>query len=65
MPLFIKKNNDEGTDFYFMGFVTPRNDTFKETTIEGEKNKKVPIVKVVFSMNDLVEENIYNYITKL
>lgn len=65
MPLFIKRNNDEGADFYFMGFVTPKNETFKETTIEGEKGKKVPIVKVVFSMNDLVKENIYNYITKL
>jgi hypothetical protein len=24
LPLFIKKNNDQGTDFYFMGVMKPQ-----------------------------------------
>lgn len=64
IPLFVRRN-EKVENFYFMGFVTPRDETFDETAIDGDNNMKVPIVTVVFSMNDLVEENIYNYITKL
>ncbi|WP_040254914.1 DUF3427 domain-containing protein, partial [Psychroserpens mesophilus] len=30
MPLFIKKNNDEGIEFYFIGDVTPIEGSFVE-----------------------------------
>ncbi len=64
MPLFVKKSNDEGKDFYYMGDVTPLENSFEQAFIPDGKGKKVSLVKVRFSMNNPVEENIYSYITE-
>ena len=63
LPLFMKKHNGEGTDFYYMGDVKPIDNTFEETTIQNDKNKDVPVVKVVLELKTPVESSIYNYIT--
>jgi superfamily II DNA or RNA helicase/HKD family nuclease len=63
LPLFMKKHNGEGTDFYYMGDVKPIDNSFKETTITNDKDKDVPVVKVILEMTKPVEDSIYNYIT--
>lgn len=63
LPLFIQKNNDEGIEFYYMGDVTPIEDSFKETTMMNDKEKKVAVVKLIFKMLIPVELNLYNYLT--
>lgn len=60
LSLFIKKDNDEGTDFYYIGEVTPMK--FSQSTILGDKGESVPIVQVIFSMNQPVESFIYEYL---
>ncbi len=57
IPLFIKKNNDEGNDFYYMGDVSPRQDSFEQTSISGTS-----VVKVEFDMHHEVRADIYNYL---
>ena len=64
LPLFIKKNNDEGTDFYYMGDITPIENSFVQTTMPSDSGKDVSVVKVKFSMNQPVEDSIYDYLTK-
>jgi|26BtaG_2_1085354.scaffolds.fasta_scaffold05277_1 superfamily II DNA or RNA helicase len=59
IPLFIKKDNDEGKDFYYMGDVSPRLDSFEQTSISG-----VSTVKVQFDMHSEVRGDIYNYLLK-
>jgi superfamily II DNA or RNA helicase len=61
--LFIKKSNDEGTDFYYMGDIVPIDESFKQSTLKDDNNNDVSVVKVLFSMNSPVEDNIYDYIT--
>lgn len=63
LPLFMKKHNGEGTDFYFMGDVKPIDESFEETTIKNDQNKDVPVVKVVLELVTPVERTIYNYLT--
>lgn len=63
LPLFMKKHNGEGTDFYFMGDVKPINESFEETTIKNDLNKDVPVVKVILELETPVESSIYNYLT--
>jgi hypothetical protein len=63
IPLFIKKSNDEGTDFYYMGEVTPIADSFEDATMKNDKGKKVSVVKIKFNMDYPVEDSIYEYIT--
>jgi hypothetical protein len=64
LPLFIKKSNDEGTDFYYMGDITPVDESFKQTTMPDGKGNKVSVVQMKFLMNQPVEDSIYEYLTK-
>jgi superfamily II DNA or RNA helicase/HKD family nuclease len=63
LPLFIKKSNDEGTDFYYMGDVSPIAEQFEQTTMPSLDGKKISVVKVLFQMHNPVEETIFNYLT--
>ncbi len=63
IPLFIKKHNDEGTEFYFMGDVTPIDGSFAQTTISDDNGGQVSVVKVKFLLNSPVEDSLYNYLT--
>ena len=63
LPLFMKKNNGEGTDFYFMGDVKPIDNSFSETTIKNDNDKNIPVVKVILELKNPVESTIYNYLT--
>ena len=63
LPLFIKKSNDEGSKFYYMGEVKPIKESFIETFISDGKGNKVSLVKIIFKLSHQVEENLYDYIT--
>tara|TARA_B100000809_G_scaffold263392_1_gene316517 strand:- start:9663 stop:13115 length:3453 start_codon:yes stop_codon:yes gene_type:complete len=63
LPLFIKKNNDEGSEFYFMGDMYPNKNKVEQTKIENDKKKKVSVVKIRFNLEHSVPDNLYNYIT--
>jgi superfamily II DNA or RNA helicase len=64
LPLFIKKTKqDEGREFYYMGDVTPIEDSFEETTMKNNNNQNISVVKMVFKMLTPVETNLYNYLT--
>lgn len=65
IPLFIKKNNDEGMEFYFMGDITPIKKSIELTSMQNDKKKNVSVVKMRFSMNTPVEDSMYYYITKI
>jgi len=62
LPLFIKKNNDEGKSFYFMGNVNPELDKVEQTTMRNDSGKQIPVVKIRFELTPPVSETIYNYI---
>jgi superfamily II DNA or RNA helicase len=63
LPLFIKKSNDEGAAFYYMGDVRPVQGSFKQATIKDDSNNDVSVVKVKFRLNTPVEDALYYYIT--
>ena len=62
LPLFIKKENAEGDDFYYMGDAISDPENFKQTTIGIDK--KVNVVKMNFCMERPVQRDMYEYITK-
>ncbi len=65
LPLFIKKSNDEGLEFYFMGDVTPIDESFKETMMQDDTGNNVSVVKLDFKMNTTVEDSLYDYLTSV
>ncbi len=62
LPLFIKKNNDEGMDFYYMGEVSPELDQVKQTTMANDSGKKLPVVKIRLNLTNPVTPTMYNYL---
>lgn len=61
-PLFIKKNNDEGMDFYYMGEVSPELNKVEQTTMTNDKGKQIPVVKIRFNLENPVIAPIYTYL---
>ena len=59
--LFVQKSNDEGSDFYYIGDVIPREDKIVEGYMD--EKKKIPIVSFIMNINQPVEDGIYNYLT--
>jgi hypothetical protein len=61
--LFIKKSNDEGSDFYYMGDVDPVEGSARDTTIPNGDGPGVPIVNIRFKLHDHVESALFDYLT--
>ncbi|PHR69565.1 MAG: restriction endonuclease subunit R [Arcobacter sp.] len=61
--LFIKKSDDEGSTFYYMGDVNPIENSFKQETIKTDNGENLPVVKLEFNLQHSVEESLYKYIT--
>jgi superfamily II DNA or RNA helicase/HKD family nuclease len=62
LPLFIKKNNDEGMDFYYMGEVSPELNKVEQTTMKNDSGKQVSVVKIRFNLSNPVSTSMYNYL---
>jgi SOS-response transcriptional repressor LexA len=62
LPLFIKKNNDEGMDFYYMGNVTPELNQVEQTTMPNDGGKQLSVVKIRFNLTDPLTSSMYNYL---
>ena len=60
--LFIKKSDGEGSDFYYMGKVTPYS--WRETTILNDKGRQLPIMNFQMKLEHSVRSDIYEYFTK-
>jgi superfamily II DNA or RNA helicase/HKD family nuclease len=61
LPLFVKKHDDEGLSFYYMGDMTFIRKELREK-LTGTRGKR-PIVAMWFRMQKRVEESLYRYLT--
>jgi len=62
LPLFVKKSNDEGREFYYLGELTPIPETFIDSQMSIENGSSVSVVKMEFLLDKPVEPNLYKYI---
>ncbi|MGB6128398.1 MAG: DEAD/DEAH box helicase [Psychrilyobacter sp.] len=62
MPLFVKKSDDEGIEFFYMGDLTPKKDGIKEMRIVDKKGKDVSVVGIECNLNRNVEDEMYRYL---
>jgi len=63
LPLFVKKSDGEGSDFYYLGLVHPIMESVKDTFITDCDGEKIPIVNIIFKLENAVREDIYEYLT--
>lgn len=59
--LFVKKEDAEGSDFYYMGDVSIIPDSIKQEIMPGSKK---PVVHFKFQLRQPVMSSLYEYITK-
>lgn len=64
MPFFVKKNDDEGLEFYYLGELTAIADKFVKTTMPGEDGKDVSVVKMEYMLDRDVNFRLYKYLTQ-
>lgn len=57
--LFVKKNDGEGNDFYYMGQVAPID--WKQTTIHNDAGKVLPVVNFQLELEHCVRDDIFEY----
>ncbi len=62
LPLFVKKSNSEGIEFYYLGDMQYVDETACNTQIIGENKKFIPVVEMKFILNKPVDNDMYDYI---
>ncbi|MFC5530484.1 DUF3427 domain-containing protein [Cohnella yongneupensis] len=60
--IFVKKDDDEGSDFYYLGKAAPDVETVKETTMAGKDGGQLPVVTMNMMLEHAVENKLYQYI---
>lgn len=63
LPLFVKKDDNEGIDFYYLGDVIPEIDSLEQQYMLDDKGKQLPVVKFEFHLEIPVEPGLYKYLT--
>jgi len=61
LPLFLKKSNSEGSDFYYMGDINAIPNS-EEQIVKTHNNKKISSVKMIFEMQTPVSDSMFKYI---
>ena len=56
--IFVKKDNDEGSDFYYLGKASPDKNTVQQDKMEDGK----PVVHMNMVMEQSVDSRLYHYI---
>lgn len=62
IELFIKKDDNEGTDFYYIGNMKTDYESKEQTQIPDEKGQMLPVVNLQFDIVPSVPQNLYNYL---
>ena len=60
--LFVKKDDDEGGDFYYLGEVKPDQESIQDTTMLNQDGQKLPVVTMNLLLQESVDQQIYDYL---
>jgi hypothetical protein len=62
LPLFVKKNNSEGVEFYYLGNSKVLKETAVEISMPDDSGKSVSVVEMNFILENPVEKSLYDYL---
>ncbi|CAM3187044.1 DEAD/DEAH box helicase [Filibacter tadaridae] len=60
--IFVKKDDDEGTDFYYLGQGYPDKSSVEEDRMTDKNGKDLPVVHMNMAMEQAVEGKLYHYL---
>ncbi|MAX13035.1 MAG: restriction endonuclease subunit R [Candidatus Marinimicrobia bacterium] len=61
LPLFVKKDDAEGSDFYFISYLTPINNSFKEVINKNGDR----VVRIHYKLKNPIQEKLADYLCSL
>ena len=64
LPFFVKKDDDEGTAFYYLGDLTSVPDKFEKTAMQNDAGGSVSVVKMEYFLDRDVDPRLYSYLTE-
>jgi superfamily II DNA or RNA helicase/HKD family nuclease len=62
IPLFVKKSNTEGADFYYLGDLKLIENSALQKTISDDNEKLVSVVEMNFQLEKPIEKSLFDYI---
>ncbi|MBS3680724.1 DEAD/DEAH box helicase [Ornithinibacillus massiliensis] len=62
--LFVKKDDDEGSSFYYLGKANPDKKTVKQDTMLDKNGNQIPVVHMNMIMEKPVDNRLYRYIVE-
>ncbi len=62
IPLFVKKNNSEGVEFYYLGNSKVLKETAEQISIPDDSGKSVSVVEMNFILENPVEKSLFDYL---
>ena len=60
--IFVKKDDDEGSAFYYLGKALPDTTTIHQDKMKDKNNKEIPVVHMNMALEQPVDHTLYNYI---
>jgi hypothetical protein len=63
LPLFVKKSDDEGKEFYFIGDLRVIENSFIAQSMKDDDGNDVSVVKMEFTTDVAVKQDLYTYLT--
>lgn len=62
LPLFVKKNDSEGIEFYYIGNLTPDRDSFRQESMPDADGSSVSVVTMMMRLDKPVDDAFYKYL---
>lgn len=62
LHIFVKKDDDEGSDFYYLGKAQPDQEHIEQTTMKDKHDKDIPVVAMHLVMEEPIEYKLYHYL---
>jgi superfamily II DNA or RNA helicase len=60
--IFVKKDDDEGRDFYYLGKATPDKKSVQQSEMKDKNGKELPVVHMNMVMEKSIDNKLYHYI---
>lgn len=62
LHLFVKKDDDEGGDFYYLGEVVPEADSVQDAKMPNQQGVELSVVTMNLLLKESVDQQIYDYL---
>lgn len=62
LHIFVKKDDDEGSDFYYLGKARPDRKSVQQAVMQDKNGQELPVVHMNMVMEQAIEGKLYHYI---